>query len=164
MKIAITDANIFIDLIYVELLDALFAIEVEIHTTINVVDELNESQQKAIFKAVKKNRLTIHTQEEFNVPDDIKKSKKLSDSDKSVFSLAFELDAFILSGDGVIRKISGFQRIEVHGILWLFDKFLESKLITGKKASQKLRDLGSYNKRLPTIECEKRFVEWERLK
>jgi hypothetical protein len=46
MKIAITDANIFIDLMYIELLDELFDIELELHTTINVVDELNELNKK----------------------------------------------------------------------------------------------------------------------
>jgi hypothetical protein len=160
MKIAITDANIFIDLIYVKLLDELFGIGIEIHTTINVVDELNANQQKLLSKFTRKKSLSIHLQEEFNLPNDIKKSKKLSDSDKSVFSLALELDAFILTGDGVLRKVSGFQKIEVHGILWLFDKFLEMKLITKKKASQQLKNLRGYNKRLPADECERRFVEW----
>ncbi len=89
MKIAITDANIFIDLIHIGLIDALFGIEVEIHTTINVVDELNAKQQQSLLKFQRKARLTVHTQDVLNVPEEIKKNKKLSDSDKSVFSLAF---------------------------------------------------------------------------
>lgn len=160
MKIAITDANIFIDLMYIELLDELFDIELELHTTINVVDELNDAQQKALLKYSKKSRLTIHSQEEFSIPEAIMKSKKLSDSDKSVFSLALELDAFILTGDGVIRKVSGIQKIEVHGILWLLDRFLENKCITKKKAIQQLKVLMAYNKRLPIADCKNRMAEW----
>ncbi len=160
MKIAITDANIFIDLMYVELLGELFDIDVEIHTTLHVVDELNEGQQKKLLRFTKKNGLTIHPQEEFNVPDHIKKSKKLSYSDKSVFSLALQLDAFILTGDGVIRRVSGIQKIEVHGILWLLDRFLEKKLITKKKATLQLKHLRGYNKRLPPDECDKRISDW----
>ena len=160
MKIAITDANIFIDLIYVELLDNLFEIDIEIHTTLNVVDELNQNQQKALFTFAKKNQLTIHKQEVLDIPDDIKNNRRLSDSDKSVFSLALELDAFILSGDGMIRKISYTKKIEIHGIFWLLDKFLESKLITKKNARQRLKNLMEYNKRLPTDECEKRISDW----
>ncbi len=160
MKIAITDANIFIDLIYIELLDELFDIELELHTTINVVSELNDAQQKALLKYSKKSRLTLHSQEEFSIPEAIRKSKKLSDSDKSVFSLALELDAFILTGDGVIRKVSGIQKIEVHGMLWLFDRFLERKCISKKKALQLLKVLMKFNKRLPVNECEERIIRW----
>jgi predicted nucleic acid-binding protein len=161
MKIAITDANIFIDLIHVGLIDELFGIEVDIHTTTNVVDELNTKQQQALLKFNKKALLTIHTQEVFNIPEEIKKNKKLSDSDKSVFSLALQLDAFILTGDGVIRQISGFQKIEVHGILWLFEQFVDKKLVSKKNAVQQLKSLLVYNTRLPTTECERRINEWK---
>lgn len=161
MKIAITDANIFIDLIYVELIDDLFGIEVEIHTTINVVDELNTKQQHVLQKFTKKAVLTIHSQEGLNVPKGIKSNRSLSDSDKSVFGLAIQLDAFILTGDRVIRQVSGFQKIEVHGILWLFDQFLEKKLISKKNAIQHLKALMAYNRRLPTTECEQRINDWK---
>lgn len=160
MKIAITDANIFIDLVYAGLLDHLFAIEVEIHTTLNVVDELNESQQKTLSKFLKKNRLTVHVLEELTIPLSISNHKALSQSDKSVFALALQLEAFILTGDSVLRKISGVQKIEVHGILWLFDRFIEKQLITKKKAVQKLDHLRSFNKRLPYEDCEQRIREW----
>ena len=95
------------------------------------------------------------------MPDVVKANKRLSDSDKSVFYLALKLDAFILTGDGVVRKISGFQKIEVHGILWLFDQFIENKLITKKIARVQLKHLMEYNKRLPVEDCEKRFLAWK---
>lgn len=160
MKIAITDANIFIDLIYVGLLDELFAIEVEIHTTLNVVDELNDDQQKLLSKFLNKSSLTAHALEELTIPTSIRRNRKLSDSDKSVLGLAIKLDAFILTGDNVLRKVSGVQRIEVHGALWLFDQFIEKELITRKTATQKLTYLMAYNRRLPCDECEKRIGEW----
>src|SRR5690242_8520849 len=136
MKIAITDANIFIDLVHVGLVDELFRIGVEVHTTINVIDELNDKQQAIVLPYSERKILTIHSEDEFLIPEDLRKNKKLSDSDKSVFSIAFQLEAFILTGDGVIRQISGVQKIEVHGMLWLFDQFLERKLITKIKAAQ----------------------------
>lgn len=161
MKIAITDANIFIDLMYCKLLDKLFGIDVEIHTTINVIDELNAQQQATIGKSIRKKLLTVHQLEELNVPDAVKANRRLSDSDKSVFCLALKLDAFILTGDGVVRKISGFQKIEVHGILWLFDRFIENKLVAKKVARAQLKHLMEYNKRLPVEDCEKRFLAWK---
>ena len=160
MIIAITDANIFIDLLYTGLLDKLFGIGVEIHTTMNVVDELDERQQKALLKFHKKKLLTIHSLEELSLPEPIRTNKKLSDSDKSVLSLALQLEALILTGDAVLRRVSGVQKIEVHGILWLLDRFLENKLMTKKQAVKQLSHLREYNKRLPHDECEKRIAAW----
>ncbi|NCU05114.1 MAG: hypothetical protein GXC73_14130, partial [Chitinophagaceae bacterium] len=48
MKIAITDANIFIDLIRLQMLHFLFKIELEITTTLEVFEELHEWQQKEL--------------------------------------------------------------------------------------------------------------------
>ena len=44
MKIAVTDANIFIDLLYMEMQLLLLKLELEIYTTQFVLDELEEEQ------------------------------------------------------------------------------------------------------------------------
>lgn len=44
MKLAVTDANIFIDLIKLQLTGFLFNIDLEIHTTQEIVDQLTETQ------------------------------------------------------------------------------------------------------------------------
>jgi hypothetical protein len=44
MKLAVTDANIFIDLIKLQMLALLFNIDMEIHTTGEIVDQLNDQQ------------------------------------------------------------------------------------------------------------------------
>lgn len=160
MKIAITDANIFIDLIHIELQDELFASGLEIHTTISVFDELNNSQQEVLSKHIEQKQLRVHSNEPTNIPKEIQENRSLSPSDKSVFSLAIELSAFILTGDGLLRKVSVAQTIEVHGIIWLLDRFLDLKLITKKKALSQLKQLMVYNKRLPTADCERRISEW----
>lgn len=161
MKIAITDANIFIDLIHIELHEELFVADLEIHTTLNVFDELNEQQQKKLSKFINRNKLTLHSKEPTNnIPSEIRLNKSLSISDKSVLSLAIELNALILTGDGLIRKISNLQKIEVHGIIWLLDRFILMKLITRREALHQLKKLMIYNKRLPTEDCEKRISEW----
>jgi len=161
MKIAISDANIFIDLIHVKLLAELFELDLEIHTTSLVFDELKEDQQRALSKFAKKDKLTIHASDENNQLENAILNKRLSESDKSVIHLASELDAFILTGDGLLRKISVKQKIEVHGVFWLLDMYVESKLITKKKALQQLKLLMEYNKRLPQEECEKRISDWK---
>lgn len=161
MKIAITDANVFIDLIYVDFHSHLFALDFEIHTSLEVYDELNESQQIALRKFIGHKKLAIHNGFEISPVKEIQSIKGLSESDKTVLHLAIQLNAFVLTGDSLIRKISGVQKIEVHGMFWLFDIFLEKNLITKKHACQQLRSLMSYNKRLPLDECEKRLALWE---
>jgi hypothetical protein len=141
-------------------LDQLFSIGEEFHTSVNVVNELNESHQKLLSRFLRKNQLTLHVMEELRIPISISNHKSLSQSDKSILALSLQLDAYILTGDNVVRKISGVQKIETHGILWLFDRFIEKKLITNRKALQKLGLLRSFNKRLPFDECEQRIRVW----
>ena len=97
MKIAITDANIFIDLIYVRLHDKLFALDLEIHTTNEVFDELNEKQKGVLEKFVKNNKLALHPGSELTKIESIQSRKGLSESDKSVLHLAIHLQAFNLN-------------------------------------------------------------------
>lgn len=160
MKIAITDANIFIDLIHIELTDELFSAGLEIHTTLGVYDELNNNQQEVLSKHIEQKQLRVHSNEPTNIPKEIQENRSLSPSDKSVFSLAIDLSAFILTGDGLLRKVSVAQKIEVHGIIWLLDRFVEMNLITKKKALGLLKQLMIYNKRLPIDDCEKRISDW----
>lgn len=160
MRIAITDANIFIDLIYIKQHEKLFALELEIHTTDEVYDELNEKQKGLLSKFIKRNKLTLHKGDEAPKVDSIQSRRSLSEIDKSVLYLAIHLEAFILTGDGLLRKTSEVQKIEVHGIFWLLDNFLANKLINKKLACKELKNLMQYNRRLPQDECEKRLAVW----
>ncbi len=50
IQLAVTDANIFIDLIILELIEHLFGLDIEIHTTREVFDQLT-TRQKEILNA-----------------------------------------------------------------------------------------------------------------
>ena len=50
-KIVVSDTNIFIDLISVNLLDGFFSLPWEIHTTDMIMKELKDSNQKAVVDA-----------------------------------------------------------------------------------------------------------------
>lgn len=160
MKIAITDANIFIDLIHIDFHGHLFSLDFEVHTSLEVFDELNESQQQSLRKFIKLEKLTVHDCEEITPIEAVRSIRALSDSDKTVLYLAQYLEAFVLTGDRVVRRVAGIQKIEIHGVFWLLDGFLTGNLITKNHACQKLKKLMEYNKRLPLNECEKRIAEW----
>jgi len=60
MIIAITDACIFIDLIELQLTSQFFGLNIEIHTTLDVYNELYADQQEWLNKYQSSGKLTIH--------------------------------------------------------------------------------------------------------
>ncbi|SFC65473.1 hypothetical protein SAMN05421747_11782 [Parapedobacter composti] len=48
MKLAITDACIFIDLHLLDLVVPLFELDIEVHTSLDVFNELNEEQRQLL--------------------------------------------------------------------------------------------------------------------
>jgi hypothetical protein len=162
MRFAVTDANIFIDLIRIELIDQLFQIDCEIHSSFEVFEELNDYQQQVLQTYTTAGKLTLNLLD----PEDLEKvdsqpfPKTLSYTDSTVIFLALKLEASVLTGDGPLRKFCDTKKIEVHGILWLFDKFIIRGLLAKEFAAEKLEALLLYNERLPKSECTKRLTEW----
>jgi predicted nucleic acid-binding protein len=163
MRIAVTDANIFIDLIKLQWLGYLFSIEVEIYATIEVIDELNENQLERVTAFIQSQQLRVHhfSTEELEQVMAINAPLSLTTQDKSVVYLAKKLDASVLSGDNPLRKFCEKQQLEVKGIIWLFDRFLQLQLITHEIAITQMNYLLSFNNRLPAIDCQARLKEWK---
>jgi predicted nucleic acid-binding protein len=162
MKIAVTDANIFIDLIRLEILEYLFRLELDLHTTLNVVHELKADQYDIVKPFIKDKSIDIHSLTEEEIIEITTKnySKKLSPQDLSVIILALKLNAEVLTGDNLLRKYCQKERLEVHGILWIFNLLVEKELIPRNLAFVKLELLISQNNRLPKDECNKRLNDW----
>ncbi len=162
MKIAVNDANILFDLIDLELLHYLFQLEYSFCTTDMVIDEFKKKEQKIIIQnAISSAGLSVMS------IDDIRKlfleqqkNPKLSIQDCSVLIVAKEQNALILTGDNYLRKTAEKDKIEVHGILWVFDTLIENKLISYQLAHSKLSVLLNINNRLPKKECDLRLEKW----
>jgi|JI7StandDraft_1071085.scaffolds.fasta_scaffold272724_1 hypothetical protein len=147
MRIAVTDACIFIDVIDLQLTSHLFGLELEIHTSLDVFNELYAEQQQLLRAYQSVNKLVIH-----NINSDEKTAivqeafpKSLSENDKTVIFLARKLDAMLLSSDKAVRHYARLQSIEYHGMLWIFDCLLEYSLIQHSDAIQKLTELTNRN-------------------
>lgn len=164
MKIAVTDANIFIDLIRLDMLYFLFELDLELHTTQNVIDELNERQFAILSQFIKNNSINIHmlNEDELRQTITINVSRKLSPQDVSVIALALRLKAIVLTGDNLLRKYCQKEDLKVHGILWLFDSIILKEIISKSDAIIKLELLISQNNRLPKDECNKRLNDWKK--
>lgn len=166
-KIVVSDTNIFIDLISVNLLDGFFGLPWEIHTTDMVIDELIRSEQHEAIKCFRQNgylKVKSFNGEELLQIVKMKTERPTSNAsiqDCSVWKLAKDLDCALLTGDNKLRKVVQKDNIEVHGILYLFDKMLEYKIMDNETAINKLQTLFSINSRLPKEEIDKRIALWK---
>ena len=165
MKIAVTDANIFIDLIKLQWLGYLFNIELEIYSTREVIDELNDSQLERVTAFIQSKQLAVYyfSSDEWEQIVEMNAPASLTPEDKSVVFLAIQLQAEVLSGDNPLRKFCEKQKLEVKGILWLFDRFVELKMVTPNIAIEQMNYLLSFNNRLPALDCQSRLKRWEEM-
>jgi rRNA maturation endonuclease Nob1 len=147
MKIAVTDACIFIDLIGLQLTSEFFKLDIEIHTSLDVFNELY-NEQKEILKAYRSvGKLSVHniTSEEKIKIQEEKFPRSLSDTDKTVIFLADKLNATVISSDKAVRNYAKSKAIEYHGMLWIFDKLLEARLLSYSDVIIKIDKLVSSN-------------------
>jgi predicted nucleic acid-binding protein len=143
MKIAITDACIFIDLIELRLTSQFFSLPIEIHTSLDVYNELNPEQQELLKAYQSIGKLIVHniTQEEkIQIQGEVF-PRSLSEVDKSVIFLAAKHNAILLSSDKTVRSYAKARSIEYHGMLWVFDTLLEAGLISRPDAIDKIQNL-----------------------
>jgi len=162
MKLAVTDANIFIDLHYVQLTVHLFSIGLSIYTTQEVFDELNDDQQATLRQWDKSGLFVLYKFEatEHEELESFTISKKLSFNDHTVIYLAEKLQSIVLTGDNKLKQTCLKRNIDAHGLFWILDTFLEKELITKETAKEKLIKLMNFNKWLPIAECNKRLTDW----
>lgn len=162
--IVITDANILIDLIHLELFTTLFGSDLfEFKTTDFVFEELYQEQKDVLQAVIKAERFQIIESEESDLIEIYafkQKSQGLSIQDCSAWYYALKLKGMLLTGDSILRKHTKQSGVEVHGILYLFDQMVVNGLITTHKAFEKLETLKKLNCRLPTKEIERRLKEW----
>ena len=165
-KIVISDTNIFIDLVDAGMIDAFFALPFEIHTTTYIIEELLKIEQRAaIENHIATGQLHITSLEGEDFIDLLLlyngAGSNLSVNDCSVWLLASMKDGALLTGDGNLRRKATQNGIEVHGILYVFDKLVEHGVITTSTARSALEFLSHHNKRLPKSEIEKRLALWK---
>lgn len=167
MKIVVTDACIFIDVIELQLTAKFFGLDLEIHTTRDVFDELYPEQQQILEAYQGNNKLTVHILtpgEKIALLSD-EYPKALTPEDKSVVFIAQKLEAIVLSSDKPVRRVAKKLAIEYHGMIWIFDQLVEQGLLTGDEASEKITlmvnsNLIYRNNLEMQAEIEKRIKVW----
>jgi rRNA-processing protein FCF1 len=168
VKIAVTDANIFIDLFDLGLTKSFFNLELEIHTTSAVLYELYSEHQEILQAYQSVDRLEVHNLQEQDFIEIYNENypKSLSEADKSVLHVANKINACVLSSDKTLRNCAKNKEIEYHGMIWLFDKFVETLTLSPKEAKTKLKQLVASNflfrnNQKLVEEIEKRLKIWK---
>jgi len=163
MRIAVTDANIFIDLIKLQMLGYLFSADIEIYSTREVVDQLNDNQYEKVDAFIQAKVLKVHNFSSAEIAEILQMPapRALEFPDKAVAYLAAKIEAEVLTGDGPLRKFCEKNNLVVRGIIWLFDVFIEKQIINHQEAIERMNQLLSFNGRLPKDECLNRIKVWD---
>lgn len=165
MKIIVNDASLLFDLTDIDLLDRFFQLPFEMNITDAVRDEFDEDYFERIESYLESGRLTLRCfdEEATEKIGQLKKgvSSSLSFPDCTCIFLAQTISATLLTGDKALRTAAGKYKIPVHGVLWVFDQLLKTRLISKRTAYTKLDKLMGINQRLPKAECQKRLKLWE---
>lgn len=143
MRIVVTDACIFIDLMELQLAAEFFGLTLEIHTTVDVINELYSQQQDILRAYEQSGKLVIHilspSENIALAAEDFPKA--LSAADRSVIYVARKLNATVLSSDKPVRNHAKRLAIEYHGMIWIFDQLVEQGLLPKMVAVDKMKKL-----------------------
>lgn len=162
MKIAVQDANVFIDLELAGLLDLWRQMGVEVHTTDLIRSELKRGKHDLALAYLR--GMTVHELnfEELVAVSHLEQSlgSRAKFNDCSVLHLAKKLRVPLLSGDAALRAAAESHGLEVRGTLWIFDMLIQHKLLAPSIAAEKLRTLLDYDRYLPKSACKERMERW----
>lgn len=66
----------------------------------------------------------------------------------------------LITGDNTLRKLALKEKMDVHGVLWIPDEFVNSGCITPQTAIDSLEKILNSWGRLPEDECERLREKW----
>ena len=157
MRIVVTDANIFFDLLGIGALGLFFQLDHEVHTTELVMFECDivDLDQLQAFIASGQLRVRTFTVDEVKTVETTGRRKGLRPADRSVLFHALELKGMVVSGDSDMRKECGEMKLECHGILWCIAELHRNGHYDAPQCLALLDILESINKWLPKDEMEK---------
>ena len=137
MRVAVTDACVFIDLIELDMIASFFQLDLELHTTVAVIHELLLEQKQILEAYHSVGKLLVHNlgEVDFHEMEKIPFPRGLSQEDRSVIYLAKKLGgAIVISSDKLVRDFAGKLHLPYHGIFWVLDQMVDEMLVSKSKA------------------------------
>ena len=155
------DANILLDFITGDIIDALFLLPFDFHTSDIVAHEISKSFSGKQLRQLGLIILDLEEPEVLEIFTLKQEHIELSIEDVSVYFLSRKHDAMILSNDSPLRDLADTSKIEYHGTLWLLGELIEKDLLLTWDAARALRQMLANKRWLPIAECEKLIKKWE---
>lgn len=159
MKLLINDANILIDIVKLELVEAFLSLDFDLHTTDFVFAELEDYQQESL-KSEHLGIIKTENQEDFEEIIGLLNNKGLSFEDCSVWHYAKKLNGTLVTGDGILRKKVTHAGIVVKGIIYILEEIKNQNKLSIDVCILKLNKLKNINNRLPKHEIDIRIIDW----
>ncbi|MGY6744920.1 MAG: PIN domain-containing protein [Cecembia sp.] len=168
MRVAVTDACIFIDLIELDLISDFFRLDLELHTTEEVMNELFTEQYQVLEAYQQVGKLIVHNldAQDFLKIETLVLPKGLSPEDKSVLYIATGLEnGIVITSDNLVRKCTERLKLECHGLLWVIDQFVGQGISSKSSAAGSLKRLMALNKMYAVgnlkMEIKERIFNWK---
>jgi len=160
MDLVISDANILIDLAYLDLLDEFFTLSFKMYTTSEVVKELDND----LIQKLDKHQIRIIEISDKIVDKSARLtfSKSFSFADVTLLTVTYLNDYILLSGERLMVKWCKSNGLEVHGIIYIVDQFVIQGVCSEELAISKLESLMEYNTWLPFDICMEYIEKWKK--
>ena len=129
MKLLINDANILIDIVKLDLVEAFLSLNFDLHTTDFVFSELEIEQQNSL-SSIRLKIISTENNEDFTAIIQLLNSHKgLSFEDCSVWHYAHKMKGTLITGDGILRKKVTNAGLEVKGIIFILEEIKNQNLL-----------------------------------
>ena len=122
MNLLINDANILIDIVKLDIVEAFLSLNFDLHTTDFVFAKLNADQQESIRSGRLKIIQTENQQDFDAIMNLVIAHKGLSFEDCSVWHYTQKLKGTLITGDGMLRKKVSNAGLDVKGIIFILEE------------------------------------------
>ena len=160
MNLHINDANILMDIVKLDLVEAFLALEFDLYTTDFVFAEMEPEQQEVLESEVL-TKITADEEEMSDIFNLTEEHTGLSYEDCSAWYFAQKMDGILVTGDGKLRTKASASGIEVRGMIYIIEQIKVQGLLPIATCTEKLRLLKQINDRLPMAEIDNRIQAWE---
>lgn len=161
MKVVITDVSVFFDLYHLKVLPEFFALDLEIHTTNFVYNEIVHSDQKNEFSVFERSnklhiiKITANEEDEIRAMQLVRSNRSFPD--RTVLWIAKQLNCILLTCDNTLRKEAIEQGLKVHGSIWVINQLVENEIILKTRGIELFEQMKLINTRLPYSEIDKQI-------
>lgn len=161
-KLLISDANIIIDIVVGELVDAMFRLEYEYGVPdVLYADELEAQHSDILNAGLKLLELQPDSVKFANTLFEENASLRISAHDCMALSLAKQECCTLLTGDAKLKQLAIVENVSVRGTLWLVEQMINLGHLNVTEAEIAYDKMLKDGSRLPASEIQKQLKKYK---